>query len=272
MMKVTGDLAKRFGYRSALALMVLMGAMVVPVHGVNYTFQILLDQNDVIDGRTVGAIDDVALSDNGNIVFTGLKNAGDGGIFTPTSLVAETGDTIGGQAIFLRPTRPDINNAGDIVFIARAGINATGNEAILSPTSVIADKDSVIGGRSISKIIAGPLINNNGVVAFKAQTEGGGAGIYTASSVLAHSDGAGPHTSIFGGEFGFNDNGLASFEARDTSGTTGIGVSTGGFLAKTGDSFGGETWNGLAVGGVEPVINDNGVAAWFGVSVHGFSG
>ncbi|MEX2215984.1 MAG: choice-of-anchor tandem repeat NxxGxxAF-containing protein [Phycisphaeraceae bacterium] len=249
---------------AALAPLVLVAAIVAPVEGISYNYQIIADQNDVIGGRTIGAIDQVALSNNGHIAFAGAINAGSGGIFTPTVLVVQTGDIIGGQTIVLTPKGPDVNDSGDIAFLARLDSTASGNDAILTATSVIANKDSVIDGRAISNIITSPHINNNGTIAFKAQTEGGGAGVYTQDSVLVHSDASGPFIALFGGNFGLNNNDVVAFEARDTTNTTGIGLSDGTFLAKTGDIFEGDPWGGVAVGGVEPVLNDNNVSAWFG--------
>ncbi len=260
----SGEVTKRLWRDAAPVILLLSFAVALPVNGVNYNYQIIADRNDVIDGRTVGSINQVAISGNGNIVFASSINAGNGGIFTPTSLIAQTGDTIDGKQIFLRPTLPDINNAGVVVFTARVGSSTFGNEAILTGTRIVADKDSVIDGHNIDTVLAAPVINNRGEIVFLARPDTGGTGVFTETNRLAQSSINGPFQSIFGSDPGLNDDGTAVFEARDTNNVTGVGSSAGGFFAQLGDSFGGRNWNGAGVGGVDPVINNNDLAAWYG--------
>jgi hypothetical protein len=83
----------------------------------------------VISGKTLEAVDPAppALNDAGTVVF------GAGGVYTPSELVANAGDTIAGKTLRLSPGAPAINNSGVIVF---TGLFSDGTSGIVMATPI----------------------------------------------------------------------------------------------------------------------------------------
>ena len=100
-----------------LSIIIFSLLLLVPQQPFVFAFhndQLVVQTGDVIDGKTLTAVESPSINDNGDIVFQGDFSGGTG-IFTPTSLLAQTGDVIDGKTL-TGVAEPEINNNGDIVF------------------------------------------------------------------------------------------------------------------------------------------------------------
>jgi len=101
-----------------------------------------------------------SLNDNGDVVFKGVFSGG-AGIFTPTSLIAGTGDVIDGKTL-TGMAISSLNDNGDVVF---RGVFLGGN-GVFTPTSLIAGTGDVIDGKTLTSTRS-PSLNDNGDVVFQ---------------------------------------------------------------------------------------------------------
>jgi len=227
-----------------------------------YTYSVLAKSGDVIDGVTLGAIREFAISDNGQEVAFTADVVGGSGVFTPTSLLARSGDVIGGVVVG-SAVGPSINNSGEVVF--------NGANSILTPTSKIAAVNDTIDGRLLKQIVSAPSINNSGTIAFRATHSAAyRSAIFSQGAVMIdYGDSVGGGRILFAAlgskAPGLNNNDVAAFEGyATTSPNNGIFATDNTTLALKNDIIGGIKWNQLAVGGAGPVLNDSGEFAFVG--------
>ena len=188
------------------------------------------------------------------------------------SILAQTGDTIGGKTItgIRDRIKPSLNNNGEVAFTA----DFSGGAGIFTQNSLLAQTGDTIGGKTLTDFFPrdsprkGISLNDNGEASFLADFSGGD-GIFTQNALLAQTGGTiGGKTLIgFPAKFpSLNNNGEAAFVA-DFSGGGGIlseGVFTqNALLAQTGDTIGGKTLTGIDSGGTVG-LNDNGEVAFTG--------
>lgn len=139
---------------------------------------------------------DVAINDNGTVVFDAFLKAGGEGIFTGNGgSVTTIADTSGSFSSF--GFDPDINDSGTVIFTAALDTGGfgvfTGNGGSIT---TIADTSGPF------EYFYNTSINNSGTVAFSAAFKEGGFGIFTgpdpvADKVIAFGD------SVFGSTFTF---------------------------------------------------------------------
>jgi hypothetical protein len=106
-----------------------------------------------------------AINNRGTIAFFSGFSGGSG-IFTPSSVVAKTGDTISGLTL-AATFCPAINDPGTIVF---EGVFPApfppGGLGIFTPSTVVAKLGDTIGGLTLTAFGSCPVINNRGTIVF----------------------------------------------------------------------------------------------------------
>jgi hypothetical protein len=155
---------------------------------------------------------DVAINDNGTVVFDALLKAGGEGIFTGNGgSVTTIADTSGSFSSF--GFDPDINDSGTVIFTAALNTGGfgifTGNGGSIT---TIADTSGSF------ERFNNTSINNSGTVAFSALLKEGGQGIFTgpdpvADKVIAFGDSVFSSTLTYA-EFprqGLNNSGQLTF-------------------------------------------------------------
>jgi hypothetical protein len=136
-----------------------------------YTFTILAQTGDTIDGKTLIAIGDPIINNAGTVVFPASFDGGSG-IFTPSNLLAQTGDTISGETLtnIVDPygrAQIAVNNSGSVVFVG----DFAGGTGIFTPSSLLFKTGDVIDGKTLLSIggVEGRIgINDAGIVVFQA--------------------------------------------------------------------------------------------------------
>ncbi|MDA0835574.1 MAG: hypothetical protein O2955_15820 [Planctomycetota bacterium] len=175
------------------------------------------------------------------------------------SIVAQTGDTIGGATVG-EFTDFALNDNGNVVFTT----SSVGTFRVFSQTALLATTGDTIDSNVVGHLSV-PDINNAGLVVFRSQFISGSQvnGIFTPTSKLAAvGDVIGGETlnTIISGP-GINNNGEVVFKAR-YDGTVGGGFFTpNGDLIKTGETLN----NGTLIhfpGANQPTINSSGVTAF----------
>ncbi|HLK20720.1 MAG TPA: hypothetical protein VKT81_17320, partial [Bryobacteraceae bacterium] len=168
----------------------------------------------------------VGLNDSGTVVVS-TSLSGGSAVITPTSIIAEAGQTIGGKTLTGVGGVPAINNLGTILFGGVYGLVAQNQFGIFSSTDAV-----VLSGQSIGGItIAGPgnpLINDYGQIAFEAAFSGKTGLFTTTEPVLAEGqvvDGKTIQTNGLRGVH-FNNAGQFVIQADFTDGTQGIILAT----------------------------------------------
>ncbi len=185
------------------ALLLLSG----PAHAAapGYTFTILAQTGDTIDGKTLTSVGSPIINNEGTVAFQGSFDGGSG-IFTDSKLLVQTGDTIGGN------TLTDIlefvmNNAGTVAFLG----TFPGGVGLFTPSALLVKTGDVIDGGTLLSIanvrpgqavyVIGGVhsigINAAGVVVFEADyTESDsyglpvfGKGIFTNNALVSGTTG-----------------------------------------------------------------------------------
>lgn len=246
----------------------------------SYSFQILAQAGDLIDGETVsGTIGSVALNNNADVAFS-TSNTTVQQIFTGSTHLTSLGQTLLGDTVQTLSRELDINDQGQVTFSADVGPGFIGRETRLflhgpsSGTASLAAPGDVIDGRTISAIDGEAAINDNGDTAFVASWNNGGAdtgsGLFSGSALLlAENPTAGPgQLRNMAHELpGLNGDGTAVVFGTDGSAPSGkvaVFLSSGGFAAIAGNTIGGATWIGNSIWGTDPRINDSGEVAFRG--------
>jgi len=174
------------------AIPVIVSILLVSVFGSAFAADpvFLVQTGDVIDGKTLTAMSDPVMTDNGDIAFFGFFSQ-DGknlrGIFTLDSLLVTVGDTIDGRTLtnFLisNPALISINNNGEITFEG----SFSGGFGIFTQDRLVVKAGDVVAGEII-KFPGNPLIDDNGDVTFLAALGGGDApesvGIFREDTLL----------------------------------------------------------------------------------------
>ena len=138
---------------------------------------ILVEEGDIIDGKTLTNIGGPSLNDN-NLVAFHSDFAGGRGIFTQNGLLVKNGDTVGGATLSGVIGNPVINNAGEVAF---GGFISGGGSGIFTQNSLIARSFDMIDGKFVLFFGGFPFINNNGDVIFRANFTDGSSAIILAT-------------------------------------------------------------------------------------------
>lgn len=150
--------------------------------------RILVKTPEKLDGAEISSIFSAQASRDGKLViegFIGPQSASDYVLFTSDSIVAKSGQTIGGKTITTAGApffgSPAINNRGEVIFAATYGAGTYPNDlAIFSRNAVIVSVGDSIGGRTISAL-GQPVLNDYGVIAFLATFSDGSQEIIEAT-------------------------------------------------------------------------------------------
>jgi hypothetical protein len=162
---------------------------------VNSTHQAIFELNSqagfkkvVADGDTVGGVPIQSLSqfdlnDSGAIVFTASWNSdANSGVFTPHSVIAKTGDTIGGITLLgvdtLQPDQLynsgmiDLSNDGIVAFRATYGNPNQPSYAIFTQNSVVDEGGETIDGLTLGgsrsyEFYGGGISKTGGLICFR---------------------------------------------------------------------------------------------------------
>jgi hypothetical protein len=137
------------------------------------------------------------------------------------TILAQTGDTIGGKTLTLLGD-PIVNNAGTVVF---PGL-FDGGSGIFTPSSLLVQTGDTISGETVTNIVdrfgrAQIAVNNFDTVAFVGDFAGG-RGIFTASMLLLKTGDVIDGKTLLSisdlppGRIGINDAGTVAFEATFT--------------------------------------------------------
>jgi hypothetical protein len=192
------------------------------------------------------------------VILFGTAGAADAASPYTLTIVAKTGDTIGGKTLVVVESLV-INDSGTIAF---RGL-FSGGSGIFTPSALLATTGDTIGGKTLTNLEV-PAINDSGTVAFFG-TFSGGSGIFTPSALLAKTgDTIGgktltsfPPSALTGlGSPAINDSGTVAFLGA-FSGGSGI-FTPSALLAKNGDTIGGKTLSAFG----SPAINDRGAVAF----------
>ena len=189
----------------------------------------------------------------------------------PTSctltLVAKTGDTIGGKTLtgFKLPSfglnPPAINANGGVAFYATYSQGDIVGEGIFTPTSLQLKTGDVVSGQTVGGISFVPALNDLGTVAVRCLLSSQSLAILTSTTLLVKSgDGIGGQTLTSVGLPAINNHGTVAFVGSFSGGT---GVFTqNAMLAGSADLIAGQTPTSFG----PPAINDRGTVAfqsWF---------
>jgi hypothetical protein len=220
-----------------------------------YSLNIIVKNGDTIGGAVITLIGGTGVSLNNarHVAFlaqipTGL------GIFTQDTVLAQSGDVIGGKTLGAILTAPSLNNVGDVAFISNI---TEGGEGVFTQNKLLARTGDTIGGKTLTSILnITPQLNDHGEVVFVAEFAGG-RGIFTPQTLLVQTGDtiAGKIiTEIVGTAdlLSLNNAGEVAFAARFVGGS---GIFTQhALLAQVGDTIDGRTLLGIGV----PRINDSG--------------
>jgi len=168
----------------------------------------------------------VALNDLGTVVASSSLSGGSA-VVTPTSIVAEAGQTIGGKTLTGVGSPLAVNNSGTILFGGVYGLVAQNQFGIFSSTSAVVLSGQSIGGFTIAGP-GNPLINDYGVIAFEALFSGKTGLFTTTEPVIAEGQTVAGKTIQGNGLQGINFNNAGQFviQAAFTDGTQGIIIAT----------------------------------------------
>lgn len=155
---------------SVLALPLLAGSAKAAAHG--YTFTILAQTGDTIEGKVLTGLGAPIINNAGTVAFQGSFDGGSG-IFTPSKLLVQTGDMIGGN------TLTDIvefvmNNAGTVVFLGEfpGGLGLFTLSALLVQTGDVLSGGTLLSIAGLQPGSGGSVqsigINDAGAVVFQA--------------------------------------------------------------------------------------------------------
>jgi len=192
--------------------------------------------------------------------FFRLLFSGGKGIFTPSSLLVETGDTIDGK-VLTDVCCPQINNFGDIVF---RGL-FSGGAGIFTQSNLLVQNGDTIGGRMLSSVGPFTSLNDIGNVVFQGGFPSGN-GIYTPTTILAESgDTIGGQVLVqpLSNRPKLNNNNDVAFKSTITGPPPVANAifTLSSVVAKTGDTIDGKTLDQVFT----PSLNDNGDIVFFGL-------
>jgi hypothetical protein len=124
-----------------------------------------------LPGQIIGGISQTpvtfTLNNAGEIVFDAVYNNGqNGGIFTPTSVLAKAGTTIGGIKL-TNANSPSLSWGGQIAFIGGVPTGSSSVSGIFTLNGLIAKTGDTIGGHTLGGITI-PSISKLGLVGFEA--------------------------------------------------------------------------------------------------------
>jgi len=218
------DRRNRVGWLVAICLIAsARGAGASP-----YTFSIIAEPGDVIEGRTImhfsGEDNPIAINNLGEVVFmAAVDSPRNYAIMTPGRFIAGAGKVVDGVV----PTFADedhllsINDAGQVAYRGLLdtvpGGNPSGRGAIFINEDIVATHGTVIDGRTITGVDFRPAINNDGTVAFVGWYEGHeGKAVFTQDGLVADAgqtlaDGRTMANNIF--RVQINDNGTIAFSS-----------------------------------------------------------
>ena len=168
----------------------------------------------------------VGLNDLGTVVVS-TSLSGGAAVITPTSIIAEAGQTIGGKTLTSVGGVPAINNSGTILFGGVYGLVSLNQFGIFSSTAAVVQSGQSIGGFTIAGP-GNPLLNDYGQIAFEAAFSGKTGLFTTTEPVLAEGQIVAGKTIQTNGLRGVNFNNAGQFviQADFTDGTQGIIIAT----------------------------------------------
>src|SRR5262249_14086269 len=118
------------------------------------------------------------INDSGTVAFLGFFTGGRG-IFTPSTLLVQAGDTIGGKTLrFLGDAV--FNNSGTIAF--RSDFIGAGGAGVFTQSALLVQTGDTIGGKTLTDLhcFCQSPINNKGTVAFLGSFADGSQSIIVA--------------------------------------------------------------------------------------------
>lgn len=206
-----------------------------------YTFDIAITVGQQLDGKQVVGYGFPALSDAGDVAFSGVLKQGqvqEGCIAISSAgaltLVAKKGDVVSGKTLESFGLSPSLNTAGTVAYNA----HHAGGDSVFTQNGKIAGTGDTVDGKLLT-FAAGPSINNAGVVAFDGGFAGK-VGIFTPNHlVVATGDTVSGHVLTALGQQDLNDSGQVSMTATFSSGRA-IYLNNA-LLAATGDTIAGKT-------------------------------
>jgi hypothetical protein len=183
------------------------------------------------------------------------------------TLVAKTGDTIGGKTLTgfklpsFGPNAPAINASGSVAFYATYSQGDFVGEGIFTPTSLGIRTGDIVGGQTVEGISFVPALNDRGTVAVRCLLSSQSLAILTSTTLLVKTgDSIGGQTLTSVGLPAINNHGTVAF-VGSFSGGTGI-FTQNALLAGSADLIAGQIPTSFG----PPAINDRGTVAfqsWF---------
>ena len=240
---------------------------------------VLVAYGSTIGGRTITNLDTWAMSRNGRVVFTSswsrvlpdLTTLSQYGLFTPTTLLAETceyvfpnttgcyaggaaGTRIEGQQLLVIAF-PAINNSGEIAFGCAF---AFAQDGICTDSRVVDYPGSVISGDTLT-LLKNPELNNAGTILFLADFGNNASGLFTSSKALVQTgDVVSGYEIQFVDSGTINSSGNIAFVAdfiTQPGAPLGSGLFTSsGVVLKTGDQIADQTVEQI----LDATLNNNG--------------
>ena len=215
--------------------------------GQAFTLSTVAKTGDVVDGKTLtGFRTSGVINSSGQIAYHATFTGGEG-IFLDNQLVAELGDTIGGNTIDLFVGNSiTLNDSGTAAFYARAD----GVYGYYTPNSFLTEVGDTIGSETLRNLgqFSREALNNNGELVFSAGfNPSPNSGLATLSNVLAKNG------DVIGGKAlsGFsifptmNDSGQTMFHGAYAGNTVAAIFTLTTLVADTGDTIGGKTLTGF---------------------------
>ena len=223
--------------------------------GVFTPTSLVLKDGDSVSGQILEEISFVpAINESDIVVVQGLLSSQKLAVLSATTLLAESGDVIGGQKL-TGINSPAINDKGVVVFVGSYP-DGTG---IFTQTALLARSSQLIAGQELASF-GPPVINNQGVVAFQGWLPGGtSTGIFTPTAALVKVGDTicgKTLTDLFFNR-ALNASGMVAFVGAFQAGTGVFNQKN--LLVQTGDTIGSEALTTFGY----PVINDRGIVAFF---------
>lgn len=179
---------------------------------------LLLEEGNTIDGKSLLTFSSPRLNSNGDILFQGLFSGGIG-VFSPSSLLVEGGDTIDGELLTQLLGVPALSDSGEVV---SAGMFGSDFKIFSLNQGIVIEEGDVIDGQQLT-IVAQPSVNSAGLIAFQGRNASSQTGIYTPDHLVANFGESVDGKMLSNVELPVIDSvGNVAFGARFSDGSTGI--------------------------------------------------
>ena len=179
---------------------------------------LLAKTGELIAGQQLVSFGPPAINDRETVAFQGwLSGRIATAILTPTTVLVEVGETIGGKTLTDLVFGAALNSSDTVAFVG----TFPGGTGVFTQKTLLVQAGDIIGGRTLTSF-GYPVINDGGTVAFFA-TYTGGCGIFTQHSLIAKTgDTINGRTLIGLGQPAINSGGDVAFAALFSDGSSAI--------------------------------------------------